>query len=575
MKMRLIKRRALTVGSMTAVCLLPVFLSGQVQMPQYLGGKHVQMSGSAMLFGELYGIHGADRRRPPSTARIAVNPMFSIGKLMTLSADLVLSTEGSEMRQNMNILGLHPVWAWGRAHLGDYADQFAQLTLNGVNVKGGEVDLYPANFRFTLGGGRTKRAVEGYALEQSYAQYLLAGRIGYGNTKKNYVDIHFVKVKDDIGSLPETPQGWDYPIVNPDTLQAEEDTLWIDRTFTRVRTAPQENLVLGCVLHFSLPSRMHLSVEASASAYTKDLYAEAVPLDSVEMPGMVRDMMDMAFTPRRSSFGDYAVNSNLEMDFFGAKTQLGYRYIGPGYISLGTPSTLNDRREMTFGTSFKWGPHRIQVRMTRFTDNLLGQRETTNLRHQVRTGINSMFGRWRSVIQINGLFLANDTPSDSLAYDFKTWIITTQQGLVFGPDSWVRQVGLQYTFQQSKKEKWLQDTDATYHTVNLTGQFKQLWKIDANLSVGLSFRDPETGASFTSQVYALRLTNRALNNRLMTSLFSTSSLIRDTRMIQTGLTAGYRLTDKAQIHLNVSSNVFRGPRDFEELRSSLRLSHQF
>lgn len=555
--------------------MVPAVSFGQVQMPSYLGGRYVTITGQSTAFGEVYGIRGAPRRRPPSTARIAVTPTMQIGRLMTLSADMILSTEGSEMRQNMNILGLHPVWAWGRAHLGDYADQFALLTLNGVNVKGAEVDLYPANLRFTLGGGRTRRAVEGYALEQSYAQYLLAGRIGYGNMKKNYLDVHFVKVKDDIESLPEAPQGWDYPVVNPDTLQAEEDTLWIDRTFTQVRTAPQENLVLGCVLAVSLPSRMRLSVEASASAYTKDLYAEAVPLDSVDMPGLVRDMMDLAFTPRRSSFGDYALNSNLEMDFFGAKTQLGYRYIGPGYISLGTPSTLNDRRELTFGTSFTSGPHRIQVRVTRFSDNLLGQRETTNMRHQIRTGINSMVGRWRSVIQVNGLFLGNRTSSDSLAYDFKTWIITTQQGLVFASGSWIRQAGLQYTFQQSKKEKWLQDTDAIYHTVTITGQFREIWNIDANVSVGLSFRKPETGASFTSQVYSLRLTRRAMDNRLMTSLFSTSSLIRDTQMIQTGLTAGYRLTDKMQISVNVASNVFRGPRNFEELRSSLRLSHQF
>ena len=479
------------------------------------------------------------------------------------------------MRQNMNILGLHPVWAWGRAHLGDFSDQFAQMTLNGVNIKGAELDVYPKKIRLTLGGGQTRRAVEGYELDQSFAQYLYAARIGYGDPKNNYFDLHVLKVKDDAGSLPEAAQGWDYPVVNPDTLQAEEDTLWIDKSYTQIRIKPQENLVAGCVAHVRLPQDIHLSMEASVSAYTQDLHAETVPLDSVEMPDFVRSIMDQVYTPRHSTYGDYALNSNLEMGFFGAQTQVGYRYIGPGYISLGTPSTLNDRQEMRFRTAYKWRSHRIRLNYTHFSDNLLDQKIATNSRHQIRMGVNSMLGRWRSGVQVNGLLLGNDASLDSLAYHFNTWILSTHQALTFGPESRIRQIGLQYTFQQSRKEKWLQDTDALYNTLNLTGQFLVFRNMNADISAGLSFRNSESGEKSTTQVYSARLSHRMVDNRLLTSIFSSSSLIRDTRMLRTGLMASYRLTGRVQLHLNLSSHVFRGPREFEEIRASVRISHRF
>ncbi|MBN1543752.1 hypothetical protein JW992_16535 [candidate division KSB1 bacterium] len=555
------------------ICSLPEMLTGQIL--KWPGAKYLQFSGQTMLYGELYGMDGAERRRPPSTGRMAFTPQLSIGKVMTISADMILSTEGSEMRQNMNILGLHPAWAWGRGHLGDYSDQFGLLTLNGVNIKGGELDLFPRKFRLTLGGGQTRRAVEGYELEQSYAQYLYAGRIGYGDPKKRYLDLQVIKVKDDIESLPRTGQGWDYTVFNPDTLQVDEDSLWIDKSFAQIRNTPQENLVVGTVAHLALPHDSRLSIEAAAAAYTKDLYADPIPADSVDVPPFARNLMDYFFTPRHSSFGDYALNSSLELGLFNAKTQIEYRYIGPGYISLGTPSNLNDRQEIHFGTAFKWRVHRIQFKVMRFSDNLLGQKENTNFRNQFRTGINSMIGHWRSNIQVNGLLLNNDASADSLAYDFNTWILSTHQAYTFARESWMRQLGVQYTFQESNKDKWLQTTQASYHTVTLTGQIQLIKQVDANLSAGLSHRNSESGEKYTTRVYSARLTHRALTNRLMTALFSSSSLIRDTRMIRTGVTASYRLTGSAQIHATLSSNIFRGSRNYQEIIGNLRLSHQF
>jgi hypothetical protein len=562
-------------GLMTLSLFVAHSSSGQIPQISNYFKKNIRISGQANLYGELYDVQGTTRRRPPSTRRLSFSPSFAFTNFFSVSADFMLSSEGSYSRQNMNLMGLHPTWKWGRAHLGDYSDIFSSATFNGVNVKGAEIDLFPGRFRFAVGGGQTKRAVDGNVINQNYAQYLYASRIGYGKTNASFLDLIFVKVKDDVSSLSKNEK-WEPPRVLPDTLNTELDTLWVEPPYNPYAVTPQENLVMGFSGRLQLlDRRVVLKMEGSGSAYTKNLETDKVDIDSVDMPGLLRAPLKRIFTPRRSSNMDFDGRANLALNLRDLTAEIGYRAIGPGYISLGVPSAVNDRKEFLFNSSVRLGIHRVQLQWNRLSDNLMKQKRETNVRNQFGMGLNTNTRSWQSNIQIQYLLMGNNAPSDTLQYDFSNLVVNIHQSLVFGRNAALRRLGIQYTVQTSNKATLAKEDKARYHTVNLTGNIQPIQNIGANVSAGLSFRKTGNEEIQTTQVYSVRLTHTTLLNKLSNSLFSTSSMVRNTHVFRVGLTSSYRLTQQNQVVFDLSHNVFRGNRDFHETRSSLALSHRF
>lgn len=537
--------------------------------------KNVTVSGQASVYGEMYGIKGADRRRPSSTQRFSVTPLLTFSDFFSISMNIMISSEESYTRQNMNIMGLHPVWKWGRAHLGDYSERFSQHTFNGVNVKGAEIDLYPGKWKFTVGGGQTRRAVQGNIINESFDQYLFASRIGYGDIQKSFFHLILLKVKDNASSLKK-PEDWEYNQVIPDTMGTELDTIWVEPPYNPYSVTPQENFVAGFISQMNLlENHLKLKVEGSGSAFTKDLNAEMIQLDSLSMPDWLKKPLGAIFNPRTSSNVDYAVQTNLELNLQKFKTEVGYEYIGPGYISLGTPSTVNDRKKLILKSSVRLKNHRIRFSWQRMSNNLLNQKDETNVRNQLQVLLHSHTKKWRSQFNIRYLNMLSNATADSLEWDFDNIILSTHQALVFGKENIFRQIGLQYTFQKSKKNMPTQTTKSKYHTLNMTANVKFAERLNMNISSGFSFRNTDTQDSYTTQVYSFRLSHVALQNKLSSSLFSSSSMVRDTRMFRTGINSSYRLTRHNQIIFNLSYNSFQGTRNFKELRTSIRLSHVF
>lgn len=229
--------------------------------------RHIHLTGQTSLFGELSSISGTSPRRPPSTGRLSLTPSLRLSEFFTISAQVLLSTEGSSARQNIHILGLHPAWRWGKAPIGDYSDHFSKYTFNGVNIQGAEIDLFPAKFRLTVGGGRSKRAVEGTLINESFAQYMLASRIAYGSEQGSFFDWIFLKAKDDPASL-EKPEEWDCSYVIPDTMETELDTIWVEPPYNPLSVTPQENMVIGFNSKIALfANRITFEMEGNGSAF--------------------------------------------------------------------------------------------------------------------------------------------------------------------------------------------------------------------------------------------------------------------------------------------------------------------
>ena len=190
--------------------------------------KNFSISGGISLYGELYSISGIAARRPSSTGRLLIRPIFTLFNTFSIPVEIILSTEGSSARQNINQFGINPAWGWGQAHLGDFTESYSDFTLNGVVIRGAGIDLSPGIFRFSTVAGFTQQAVNGGAQNGSYKRFLFASRIGLGKENSSHFDLIVLKSKDDISSVNTnqksitvlTPNGDDqFPIGTLQTIR--------------------------------------------------------------------------------------------------------------------------------------------------------------------------------------------------------------------------------------------------------------------------------------------------------------------------------------------------------------------
>ena len=166
--------------------------------------KNFSVSGGINFYGELYSISGIAARRPSSTGRLLIHPTFTFFNTFSIPVEIILSTEGSSARQNINQFGINPGWGWGKAHLGDFSESYSDFTLNGIVIRGGGIDLNPGIFRFSTVAGFTQQAVNGGAQNGSYKRFLIASKIGVGKDNSSHIDFIFLRSKDDVSSLNPT-----------------------------------------------------------------------------------------------------------------------------------------------------------------------------------------------------------------------------------------------------------------------------------------------------------------------------------------------------------------------------------
>ncbi|HKK45535.1 MAG TPA: hypothetical protein VJ964_08440 [Balneolaceae bacterium] len=168
--------------------------------------QNVKISGEFGAYGQLYSISGRPARRPSSTGRIYFSPTLTFFNTFSVPLQFFISSEGAAARQNINQFGISPSWKWGTAHAGDFTENYTDLTLNGITIRGGGVTIQPGSFRFSVLGGITQRASAGNSQNGTgaYRRTLWGGRIGVGKQDKSYIDFIYLKAKDDINSLPES-----------------------------------------------------------------------------------------------------------------------------------------------------------------------------------------------------------------------------------------------------------------------------------------------------------------------------------------------------------------------------------
>jgi hypothetical protein len=383
----------------------------------------VGLSGGATLTSELYDANGIAPRRPGQSWRVAMSPQLSLFGQFDLGLSVMLSSEGSQLRQNMSQLGLNPRFGWATLHLGDFSRSYSPYTLQGTQLRGAGIDLRPGILRFSVEGGQSQRVVAAGAGGLAYRRYLYAASLGVGRDGGSFLDVTVVKAKDDMSSL----------------AAALADTTLFDTIPAplrpRIETRPQENLVVATQGQLRV-LRHHLTIkgELAGALITSDLDSPRANPGSVTAGSLLDGLMPL----RLSTSGDYAYHLQGDADLGAATLRGGYEYVGAGYTSLGLAYLINDRRAYDAGGSVRLLRNHLvlQGQYQHQNDNLLGQKAATTNRDAIVGSAALMLGRSVSTsVTILHNVIANNATVDTFLVNNRSFALTANtavQSRLFG-----------------------------------------------------------------------------------------------------------------------------------------------
>ncbi len=529
-----------------------------------------EFGGVFELFTEGYNVSGRDARRPSGTARLLLRPYMRFGEAFELTANVLLSTEGnsfgSDGRQRINRFGISPSWSWGSAQIGDFSYGYTPLTYQGIPIRGGALHLEPGWFRFSVLGGVTQRAVLGDASNGSYGRDLYAGRIGIGHTAGSYFDLIAVYADDDVGSL-----GAEESFADPDSNDV--GTLVESSSVT-----PQQNLVLGAASQLSMWSRKLVwQGEFSGAAYTRDKRAPEIEDDSFQdIPSFITNI----FTPRVGSNVDLAYDTNLRMRLPNWDVQGGYKYIGPGYRSLGVGSLLVDRKEIRGRGAFHSRKFGVNLHGSTQRDNVLGQKVDTTRRNMIA----SMFSyrprnNLLTTLRANFSTMNRNTQDPDARIDYlnQVWGAGVRVSL---KRRWVRSVGADYRLQKADDSNPARSASRfTSHQVVVPVGFQLNSTLLLTPHLGIVWVQTPADGWRVTHTEKLALRHNGMNRRWTTTLSVGTSFDDGSRRLVASANSNFRISPRSSLKFVLRNNVFRARGgdfdDWEELIVRLSLENRW
>lgn len=279
---------------------------------------------------------------------------------MSYGLDMILSTEGSELRQSMSQLGVNMQYQWVSVAAGDVHPSFSRFSLDGINVRGGLVELTPGPFLFAVTAGQTQRAVQpsqGDLFSQpAFSRILYGIKIGYGNLAESFIHLIGVVARDNPSSLPDT-----------------------------VSLTPVENASFSPVFGIKLlENRLSVDGTVTVSSFTDNVRAPEG--GGSEIPFMLKPFM----TERTSTRTDYAGRINVHFTEGAYSIQTSYERVQPGFVSLGLSTTRSDQEQFSIRPQITFWQRRARVAVdySQSRNNLLKNLSSTGTRRQI--GLNAM-----------------------------------------------------------------------------------------------------------------------------------------------------------------------------------------
>ncbi len=540
--------------------------------------KIISFSGEIGAYGELYSASGIDQRRPSSTGRLYFRPAISFFKTFTVNFDLLLSTEGNSARQSLDQIAIHPEWSWGRADIGDFSSSLSEFTLNGITIRGGGVQINPGIFRMAIIGGLTRRAVEGSASDASFERTIAAGRIGIGKEGGDFFDITILRARDNSSSL-NTPE-------RSDSLSMHDSTSVLDSLYKSTRTnpfliTPEENLVAGINTGFSLLNGvLTFRGEAAGCMYTSDMLASEIT-DTSALKNKSVSKLKGLYTLRISTSADYAMKTQVMLNFRSFSLRGGYTRIGASFVSLGLASQVNDRQGFEVGmtTQLFEGGISLNAAYDRLSDNLAEQKRFTTERSTLSINmgvrpVNWMFAMFAYIA--NGL--SNDAANDTMKIEntMASYMANLSFFIPVGTISnTLTLTGSLATSDDGNIFRKNYSSKVTTVMANISSALTE--NLSISPFVGLTRSEMMGAVSHITNVgvgIGYRMFDGRLNNSFSVSTCNSAGTNNLTIMLQ----SGYPLGQNDNLNLNVRHSNVRGSgssASFKETQAGLTYAHRF
>jgi hypothetical protein len=529
--------------------------AASIAAAQQTNGLRPSVSSESGTYAESYATSGREARRPASTVRAYANPTFEWMGLQ-IGASLLWSTEDRFVAQSMNRYYLNPRWSWGQLHIGDWVPEVSRYTASAARIRGGGLELTPWKLRLNVAGGRAQDASDLSSFDAAPQRTLVSGLIGIGDRSRTWFDISALRAVD-------AKEG-------TDTLSA----------------APQENVVAALSGGLSLlHGLLALSGDASGSLFSRD--TRAGEIDSLSVPSWSKSL----FTPRLSSRADFAWNAETRFSVRGQSVGTQVEYVGPGFTTLGNPYFQNDRREVRLFGRMRLLRGRLSASASvgERRDNLAGDKFGTTTRRTGTLAATAVTGAWlvsSATLMMNGMVrepeLARSptspdpTLADSLKLANLTMAFTIAEAVRF---NW----GLPQQITVSASEQKVDDTSPRFGS-SLDAISRS---IAAEYGVTVAniyvislrpayqrFTGSERDEAFTSLTGGI--SRRAVRSPLTASLTSTYTPVPGGSQTRQDLAAGYRVTDRDNLSVQVRYVSTSAPAaTWTERVISMRVAHRW
>lgn len=299
------------------------------------------MGGSVGAQAVGYEANGIAPRRDPFYWVVSANLNITLLNKISVPFSAVITQQDKQytsgidkFSQPFNQFGISPRYKWLTLHAGHRSVEFSEYSLSGAMFLGGGAEIKPENSIWSGAAiyGRFVKAVPQGGVNgvivslPAYERMGGAAKIRAG-TDKNFGELIFMKLKDDIYSIP------------------------LD---TSLNVLPQENQVIALSSKQSIGEKITLSGDFSYSMLTKNLM---LPVTKIERFTYINQIYD----PRMSS--QYNKAFNLAADVTPGKWKYGVRYkrIDPDYRSLGAIFLTNDVEELSGNASVQLFDNKLSV----------------------------------------------------------------------------------------------------------------------------------------------------------------------------------------------------------------------
>jgi hypothetical protein len=488
---------------------------GSAPLPATPGRKFflpIRFAGDVTTSGELYQVNGIESRRPGQAWRVSFTPQVTFFGEFSMGLNVLLSSEGSDVKQSISQLGFSPRYKWATLHLGDFTQNYSEYTMQGTRIRGAGFDLRPGAFRFSAQGGQSQRTVIGGASNMTYRRSLYAASAGIGREGSSAIDFTVLRATDDPSSL----------------APALADTMMLDTIPAalrpRIETRPQDNLVLGMQSRLNLFSnRLVLRGQAAGALITRDVESPDVVGGSVEGAAAAGGVIPLHL----STSGDYSYRLDVETNFGGAALNGGYEYVGAGYTSLGLSYIINDRRAYNLGGNVRLlkGHLNLQGTYQHQNDNLLGQKLATTNRDAISGTVMIVLGR-RLTTSVTALLntTLNDSPVDTFRIDNRAFALMMNSSIGLRMLGRQTPVTLSYALQRTADDNAIvQVPDVSVQNVSTAVQIPLFGTLSISPTASIAVTETATTAAQRNTYFGLKGQARLKKVRASLSAMQTFS----------------------------------------------------